>query len=90
MRRASLVIAQFGSFVMIFASVYFALAPLSNGEFMSALFICVGGVIYWTAMFSVFGATDDYLKEKQQRPAVPTEAQPIPWDPRSNSPEEKP
>ncbi|MCP3994644.1 MAG: hypothetical protein GY722_06195 [bacterium] len=90
MRRASLVIAQFGSFVMIFASVYFALAPLANGEFASALFIGLGGIIYWTAMFSVFGATDDYLKEKQQRPVVSAEAQPIPWNPRQGPPEEKP
>jgi hypothetical protein len=95
MRRLSLLLAQFGSFVMILVSVYFALVPLFNGEFLSTLIIGVGGVLYWTAMFYVFGAVDDYLKEKAQRPvdlsagvsASATDPPPIPWEPKLGRPD---
>lgn len=81
MRRLSLVVAQFGSFIMVLVSVYFAFAALFSGESVwGSLLLGLAGVLYWTAMFYVFGAVDDYLKERAQR-APASVAAPIPWAP---------
>ena len=75
MRRFSLLLAEWGSFVMILASAFFALSPLIQGDFTSAILIGFGGVVYWTARFYVFGAVNDYLSERDRpSPLVGTES----------------